>query len=310
VSADSRCANGDDLRRALTGAIPEEQRASEESAEMIAQVRVAGTGSHAAATVTVMDRTLDAPAGARELRLSTDDCGEIAEALSLIVGVLIEAGRGIAPAPDEEVLPSESPQPAPVEQRPIPTPRAEVTPPKPKRYRWLGPRTGHDLAVGAGPAYGLVPGLAWTGMVGWGIRVHGAWPVWLSAVMQRPEESNDGRAEFGVAYGALHACPLTYARSRVRVRACPGLGLGVFRAEGRGFLAEKRSRELLSLAGLELSADLRLWGPWTIGLVSRVDVPLVRTRFVYYRKDGETPELHEASSLTIQAFLTTGIRFH
>lgn len=310
VAADSRCADDAGFLQALAQQIPEEQRAAEATAELVALVRVSGKGPNASATVTVIDRMLDAPAGARELALSTDNCAEIAEALSLIVGVLVEAGRGIA-VPAVEPAPSE---PAPVLTPPAAADANRRTQPpataKDKRYRWLGPRSGHDLAVGVGPAFGLLPGLAWGGTFGWGIRVHDVWPFWLSATAQLPKESSDGRAEFSVMYGSVHTCPLTHAWSRWRVRGCAGFSLGVLGAEGRGFLAQKRARELLALAGIELATDVRVWGPWTFGVGTRVDVPLIRPRFVYYRKDGETPEIHEARSLTIQAFLTTGVRFH
>jgi hypothetical protein len=308
MAADSRCAGDPAFLEALTQQIPDEQRAAEDTAEWVAQVRV-GPGTHPSATITVIDRVLDTPAGSRELELATEDCAQIADALSLIVGVLVEAGRGGPPAEAEETKEqATSPIIPPAPVAPLET-RAEPVPIKPKRYRWLGPRSGHDLVLAAGPSFGLLPGLSWAGTFGWAIRVHGLWPVSLSATTQLPKQSPDGRAEFSVAYGAVHVCPLAYAWSRLRVRGCPGLSLGMFTAQGRGFLAQQRSKELLALAGVEVAADLRVWGVWTLGLAARLDAPLIRTRFVYYREDGKTPELHEARSLTIQSFLVTGVRF-
>jgi hypothetical protein len=311
IAPDSRCVDDAEFAAELSAQIPEGQRAAANAAELVATVRVTREGKALAGSIRVQDRVLGSEAGARELSLPLAACAETAEALGLVLAVLVEAGRGAPvvakPAPVAEAPPASPP----------PTPKAEeqnVPPPAPrrvpvKRYSWLGPRAGHDILLSAGGGYGLLPGAYLGGNVGWGVRIHQAWPVWLELTGYLPRRTASGRAEFSALYAGVYPCPLHVERRRVRARICPGFSAGALWARGRSFRVKHKDTEVLAQIGLELAGDVQIWGPLRAALTVRPELPLVRQRYVYYRADGGEPELHESRPLTVAAFLGAELRF-
>ncbi|HEY6878727.1 MAG TPA: hypothetical protein VI299_11945, partial [Polyangiales bacterium] len=156
----------------LAAQIPFAQRTTIDEAELVAEVSILAEGR---ARVRVWDRILQSEAGSRELQLSSGSCDDQAEALALVIGVLVEAGRG-APAP---VPPAATPPPPPPPPPQPPRPARRPAPPKATRHAWLGPRAGHDVFAAAGVGAGLLPWPAPTATVGWGIRGTKVWPVWI-----------------------------------------------------------------------------------------------------------------------------------
>ncbi len=300
VDAESRCARAPGFQDQLAAQIPAEQRASETDAELVAEVRVVRQDGNLVATVTVMDRVLNAAAGERSISLPLSDCESTADALALVISVLVEAGRG---ARIEEPQEPEPPPPPP------PPPPPKAAPPPKKRYVWLGPRPGHDLTIGVGPGGLLLPGVAWGGSVQWGLRVRGLWPIFMGATVFLPAETANGRARFRTGYGSVAACPIYLTQGRWRGRACPSFAAGMLKAEGRGFLESRKVKEPVVLLGAELAGDLKLWGPMTAGIVTRAEVPLLRTNFTYYDETGTEPALHQPKPVAISCFLTVGLRF-
>jgi hypothetical protein len=315
LAPDSLCASDPNFAAELAEQIPEPQRAAPADAELRAEVRVRRAGKRAwIGEIHVLDRVLESEAGSRELTLSSGSCAESAEALGLVLAVLVEAGRGMpvteppAPPPAEEQPPLPPPPPPPPAE-----PEARQPPPRPapakQRYAWLGPRAGHDLHLGVGVGAGLLPGWYLAASLSWGLRLHDLWPLWLSVTALPTKQTADGRAEFSALYAGFFACPLSLERGRWRGRLCPGFSAGALRAEGRGFVESRKSTEVAALLGLDASGDVALLGPWTASLSVRGEVPLVREEFVYYRMDGGEPTLHQPKPVTFVAFLGTGLRF-
>ncbi len=310
VTEDTRCAQAPGFHDQLAGQIPPEQRASEADAELVAVVSVRRAERSQTAIVTVIDRVLGAPAGERSITLPLSDCAATADALALVIGVLVEAGRG-APLqqPREEEMEKE---PEPPAEPPAPSsPAAEAlrpTPPK-KRYVWLGPRPGHDLTIGVGAGALLLPGVTWGGHFQWGLRVRGLWPIFMGATLYLPAETTDERAVFRAGYGSVATCPVHLSGGRWRARACPSFAAGMLKAEGRGFLESRKVKQPLVLVGAELASDLRIAGPLTVGLMARAEAPLMRPRFTYYKASGAEPALHQPKPVAISCYLTVGLRF-
>ncbi len=301
VAEDSRCARAPGFREKLAAQIPDDQRATEAAAELVAEVRVERSEQALIARVTVIDRVLAETAGEREISLPVSDCDATGDALSLVIAVLVEAGRG-APPPAVQAEPEQAPPP--------PSPPAPKRAPLPAhRYSWLGPRPGHDLIVGWGAIYGLVPRVGWGATFEWGLRIWNNWPVFLGATLYLPSETSDHRAQFRAGYGSVAACPLHVEQSRLRARACPMFGAGRITATGLGFLADDRATRPIVQLGAELAGDFRLWGPLTVGLITRFDVPLLLYRFYYFDQSGTKPTLHESKHVAISSFVTVGLRF-
>lgn len=291
IAEGSRCEDSRAFAATLTGQIPLAQRATEDRAELVAEVSVGAEGQ---AHIRVFDRVLQAEAGARELKLTTEECDDIAKALALVLAVLVEAGRGsVATAQASAPAPPPAPPP-PEEPPPLPPPPSKPSPPRSRvRHAWLGPRAGHDLSASFGINVGLLPDPAIGVTAGWGIRPASTWPIWFQATGWTAEQSSDRHAKFRAVYGGVLTCPLSTAWNRLRLRACAGFAAGALSAEGRGLASQSRSSRVLPLVGVELSGSVRLVGPLAFGAIARADASLVRPRFFYYRADGETPELHQ-----------------
>jgi hypothetical protein len=288
VDPRSRCAADPDFAPTLAEPIPPRQRASAESAELVATVTISREANALHASVQVFDQVLRSPAGSRELSLPVSGCAEAADALALVIGVLVEAGRA-APAsaerPPEPPPPPPQPPPAPPEPEPPPEPAPEPEePPQPaKRYAWLGPRAGHDLAFQAGMGWGLLPGVYGGGMVGWGIRPARIWPIWISATGSWPHDSSNEHGQFSAVYGGISICPLSGVRGRWSGQVCPGFWAGAMWAQGHKLRNTLAQSEPVALLGIELKADYRIVGPLALGLTGRVAAPLIRQQFVFNR---------------------------
>jgi hypothetical protein len=313
---DSRCVGAPGFLETLVDAIPLVQRASQDTAELVAEVYVARTEAGQHASIVVFDRILQSEAGARELELPATTCTETAEALALVIGVLVEAGRtGLVIAP-EQPPPQRPPEPP---QKPAREPSkseaadddAPQRPKRPKRqrYAWLGPRAGHDLTVQAGMGWGLLPGVYAGGTVAWAIRGTHMPPVWLSVTGWLPNSTRDEYGRFASVYGGLSVCPLAGSHKRLRGQICPSFAVGSLWASSRGLVETKDHRQLVALAGLELKADVRLVGPLALSVTGRAEAPLIRARFVYYRADGGVSQLHQPEPVTLTVVSGLSILF-
>jgi hypothetical protein len=306
IQPNSRCAADPEFVARLSAQIPHGQRAPLETAELRARVFV---GPDLSARINVLDQFSRREAGERDVSLPRGNCERTADALALVIAVMVEAGRGSFPTEPKDKVDEPPPRPPP----PAPPPR-EPEPEKPqrtrpKRHAWLGPPPGHDLIATAGVGYGLLPGwtLAITG--GWGVRWASVWPIWLQVATGLSEPTPDPRARIGVAYGLLAVCPLHLEKARFRGQLCPTLGAGAMWSEGRQVLASASSTDPIALAGLHLGLHVRIAGPLELVALVRAEAPLIHIEFVYYRGDGAVPQLHETKPVTGSFLGGVGLRF-
>ena len=318
VADGSRCRDDGVFRGMLEAQIPLSQRASEEKAELLAEVTVV-SGS---ARIVVFDRVLAAEAGSREIPLSSRRCHKAAEAVSLVLGVLVEAGRGALNLPSKNARaddPARAPaQPLPRRLEPEParepeharvTPTRTTRPVRRARPVWRGPPSGHDLSVAAGLGYGLLPSVVPGMTAGWGIRPSGTWPIWLNATGWLESTSSDARARFSALYGGVITCPLTRSGERLRARLCPSMAFGALWAKGQGFTTTVESRRPLILFGLELAGGVRIMGPLEATFLARAEAVPMRSSFVYRRRDGSEAGIHRPAPVVGSLFAGLALRF-
>lgn len=312
VADNSRCGEDGVLLETLTAQIPIAQRASEETAELIATVTV--SREERSGRIVVFDRILQSEAGARELPLTSRRCAKIASALSLVMAVLVEAGRG-APPPPPPPSPPPEPEAKAEPKKAEPPPKPAPPPPPPTRPRpaarpvWRGPPAGHDLSLAVGTGYGLLPSFAPAMTIGWGIRPAGTWPIWIHATGWLESVSDDRHGRFRALYGGLMTCPLRGERGLLRGRACPSFAVGGLWAQGSGFEEEIKTRRPLVLVGLELGGSVTLTGPLDFTLLARVEGVPLRSRFVYRTRSGAEPQIHTPSPVVASLFGGLALRF-
>lgn len=312
VAAGGRCEGSDAFAEALAAQIPVAQRAPVDQAELVAEVLIDPSG---VAHIRVFDRVLQSEAGSRELQLSSRSCGESAEAVSLVLAVLVEAGRGAlrtapTPAPTAPPTPPLPVPPPPSPPPPPPPPPPPAPRPRAQRHVWLGPRAGHDLNVAVGLSGGLLPAPAPGATVGWGIRGAKAWPVWLQLTGYRKHETSALPVRIQTLYASVLGCPFGTRWKAVRARACLGASLGAVWNEGRrvGGNNEKVTSPV-GLIGIELAASVSLVGPLEFTVLGRGDVSLLRTETYYIAADGSRRSLYEPKFISGALFAGLALRF-
>jgi hypothetical protein len=308
VTQDSLCASDPGFRERLSAAIPDRQRAALERAELRARVAVARDRT---ASLSVFDQLTQREAGQRQITLPRGGCNEAADALALVIAVMVEAGRSpLPPAPEAPTEPTPPPPPQPEKQAEAEPDAQPATYKRPQRYAWQGPPAGHDLALQVGLGLGLLPGDSLGGNLGWGIRGSRIWPVWLEATGWLNQPSQDGHARMGAAYGILSICPLYLTKGRaLRGRLCPGIAAGALWASGHQFPDASSDVSFLTLATLAAALHVQIVGPLELVLSARMEVPLVRLKYVYQAADGESPKIHETAVVTGSFFGGLGLCF-
>jgi hypothetical protein len=303
IAAGSRCSESQAFANTVSAQIPAANRAPEERAELVAEVNLLDSGI---ARVRVFDRVLQAEAGARELQLHSRSCDESAEAVALVLAVLVEAGRGALSSPPATAVspppPPAPPPPPPPVPPPVPIKRAEP------RHVWLGPRAGHDLSAAVGVGYGLLPGAALGGSVGWGIRSPKLWPIWLQVTGFRKPASADISARFSTIYAGVMGCPLSASWGRIRGRACASAAVGALWAEGVGLRQNYAKTRELYVVGIELAGNVRLVGPLELTTMLRGDGYPKRYLFNYSGPNGNT-WLHKPKPVSASVFAGLALRF-
>jgi hypothetical protein len=305
----SACASEPDFGPRLSAAIPVQQRAPLEQAELRARVSL---GRDRTANLSVFDQQTQREAGQRQITLPRGGCNEAADALALVIAVMVEAGRSLLPPTAE--APAEPPPAPPHEPEPPkePEPDQGAQSPaykRPERYAWQGPPAGHDLAFQIGAGIGLLPGDSLGGNLGWGIRGSRIWPVWIEATGWLNQPSRDLRARIGAAYGIVSTCPLYLKHKAIRARLCPGFGAGALWATGQHLPEQAHSVSFLPLGVLAGALHVHILGPLELVLTARMEVPFARLKFVYWRADGESPRIHETAVVSGSFFGGLGLCF-
>ncbi|MDB4976632.1 MAG: hypothetical protein JWN48_4973 [Myxococcaceae bacterium] len=282
IAPGSRCAENHAFANTVSAQIPSANRAAEEDAELVAEVKLEESGL---AHVLVFDRVLQAEAGSRELQLNSRSCDDSAEAVALVLAVLVEAGRGALRAAPPPVAVEPPPLPAPPPPPPPPPPaprRAEV------RHPWLGPRAGHDLNAAVGLSFGLLPTPTLAATVGWGIRGTKLWPIWLELNAMRKGTDGEVGVHLGAVYASVLGCPLSGARDRFYGRVCAGAGLGALWARSFGLPTNESKTNVLYVLGVEGAGNVRLVGPLEFTAMFRGDVYPERYSFYPRGSNGRT----------------------
>lgn len=306
MAPESRCTTDRSFLDTLAIQIPRSQRADAEHAELVAEIEISDGMAH----IHVFDRVLQAEAGARELPLNSRFCSDIAESVALVLGVLVEAGRGaLVTSPAAKPAPAPRPPPEPPLAKEREAMRAQPAEPVRVRPVWRGPPAGHELSIAAGVNVGLVPAPVLGFSAGWGIRPASTWPIWLSASGWTGAESEDRRGKFGSFYAGLLTCPASGKRGRFSLRACAGLHAGAVWASSQDLAQTSSKRRPVALVGVELAANVRIVGPLELTLIGRADALLMRSRFYYATREGSEAKLYDPSVIIGGLFGGLALRF-
>lgn len=229
----------------------------------------------------------------RELRAA--GCAELAEALSLIVAILVDPQAQNPPPP-----PPPAPRPAPVERLPASTPSPSA------RALWFsaGLEAALETAVTGDAEVGgrVIVGLG----RGEDSRVASSARLSFTHVGSHAVSPASGlRADFSVDAGRLDACVARVAVAGFAVEPCPFFELGRVRAVGLHPEGDVTSNDPWSALGLTLRPSLTLWHRLVLGGALGLTVPLTRYRYAF---TGES-ELTHTASVGLDAALGLGVRF-
>lgn len=221
--------------------------------------------------------------GRREVEQAGTDCGELEEALHLVLALVIDA------IPDWETRLT---TPGAIEHESLASPATVDA--KPTR------RVRLSLGVGAQLVWGLVPGVAVGANARATLRTPWLWPVDLSFTAWNQTETRvpDGGSAFVLRSVALSLCP---DLPLPQLSACVGALGGWVRARGFGFAQSRTQTEtVLAFGGngrwhvplgrvLSLQVGVGAW--WSVR----------RHRYVYQR-DAMTVDLYQAPALAVAGY--------
>jgi hypothetical protein len=255
----------------------------------------------------------------RELRAVR--CEEVAEALALVVAILIDPNADTRPFSEANTPPVVAPQP-PVAVPPPPPPTAENPPPQ--RRQLLEPERSPMPARSPGPPYRFMAGahaaaegaaapeLTLGPRVFFGIEVNGAWP-WPSSLrlsgarlFSRRLRDDVGSAKLTLDLGRLDVCFLRLAKGRLALAPCVGADVGVLRVDGSHPRGGHDHRLVWAAAGAlgrgSLALSERFVGEVEIG----ADIPLVQYRYAFEGR----PPIFKSARVGMHLGLGLGVHFH
>lgn len=212
---------------------------------------------------------------ARVLTSPSADCGDLAEAVALTIGIAIDpiraagvptAVHGRAPEPAALPAPVVAPAPPPVQRAPTLAPRAtRVAPAASVTTRRIAPRAGTTVAfrvaVLGGVAFAAAPAVAPTAAVSLGLRA-GAFTGDLEARADLPT-SMEVAPDTSVTTSLLllHLVPCVHFRFAV---GCAVAGAGALRGAVR---TPDDAQSLVTpfvVAGARLGVEIPIYGPITL----------------------------------------------
>jgi hypothetical protein len=229
----------------------------------------------------------------RELRAAS--CAELAEALSLIVAILVDPQAQDPPPP-----PSSKPLPPPPSSVPVP---AAAPPPRPL---WFSAGLEAVFATAVTGAV-EVGGRLFVGL-GRGEDSLLASSVRLSfahAASHEVSPASGLRADFSLDTGRLDACIARVAHGGLSLEPCPFFELGRVQAVGLHPDGDVTSNDTWAALGLVLRPSFTLWHRLVLGGALGVSLPVTRYRYAF---TGES-ELTHTASVGLDAALGLGVRF-
>jgi hypothetical protein len=249
---------------------------------------------------------LDADSRRVERELKAPSCEEAVAGIALITALAIDPRLSIAEPSDGAGAPLEpgasptKPQPSPAVTTPTTPvrPAADDSPSRPSEperrgWAWL-------LGAAVGPVSDVAPswtpsGLIFSEIGPWSdVRVRLA----LGYADTGERELQGGLVRFRLAHGRSEICPVALAAgSRVTLRPCAALELGMLMAEGAESprLVEPKSSSDLWFAGVgALRVELRLGRVVSLELDGQLRMPLLRRTYVFERPEApvyDTPRV-------------------
>lgn len=252
------------------------------------------------------------------------DCEEVLSAMALIAALTVDP----LARPDREVpiasrqrhpKESEPPKPAPPKREPPRRvmPKREPAPaetaeqpaaPPVSAKRGIGFGVGQRVTVQTGVMPGATFGLgAHADLVVRGPSLLSP-RFRLSGIFSRSGDINadGGRATFDWLTARLEGCPVRFGfDSFWNIRPCVYLDAGRLRGEGFDIEPHRQKSVFWTAAGLELSGELRLFGPLALGAEAGLLLPFRRDRFYF---DPDT-DLHEVPAAGFSAAAGLGLLF-
>ncbi|MBL9025726.1 MAG: hypothetical protein JNL21_26260 [Myxococcales bacterium] len=263
------------LRRPVFVSAAQADLAIEGRAEKLGQ----GTGFKA---VLAVADAAGKPLGTRELTTESSDCHALDEQVALAVALMVDPEGALAPPPpppEKEDPPP--PPPPPIEKKvyvPVPVP----TKPEPQEEPWRG-----DVFAGFTLGFGWLPRVAPGANVGASLEPPWFFPIEATLKFFAPQTIEAPRGATILFYsfqGALLGCPLRHGGSIGEIRACAGLEGGFLMGDGDGFDTEPTDTSPLRAqlgATVKGRAEIKVVGPFHLGLATGVTVPFFRDEFVY-----------------------------
>lgn len=302
------------------------------------RLRLAETGEAALGLSVELRPTTEGIAGRLTLR-ETDGhvsvrevpgrgCDEVLSAMALIAALTVDplarpdreipiasrqrhvkASNASKPAPPKReppkrVMPRPAPPPAPPRQEP-------AEPSSPERANangglgfGVGQRVTVQTAVMPGATLGLGAHAELTVMGPSLLSPR----IRLSGIFSQSGDisASEGRARFDWVTARLQGCPVRFGFGQSwNIRPCAYFDAG--RLRGEGFVIEPRREKSVfwTAAGVELSGDVRLFGPLTLGAEAGLLLPFRRDRFLF---DPDT-DLHEVPAAGFSGGVGLGLFF-
>ena len=240
---------------------------------------------------------------ARRIEIAGDDCGPLADAVTLAVTLAIDPDWSPAevPTPPTDapcprcaatVCPAAVPCPAPP---PTPTPPTTTATTAAPRFA-LRLFAGLSVGVIGGPAPSV--GLEGEAVVG------GPWSIRAAARFTPAAVTPDAAVLIGLTRFDLGVC-LDTGRA-VAAGACAGLSAGALDLGARAFIPVAPGPRGWVGAWVEGRVEVRALRPWVVGAQVRAVLPWVRYRAVV---EGLGAPSFEAPAAGFEAELSTGVRF-
>lgn len=293
VPADSDCGSEHALRARITteGGRDETLLGSEalgaSERRLRVQVEHAADGGYRA-RLTLSDEN-DRVLGERVVSSRSERCGELDDAITVIVGTFLGMSAGLDP--QQEAQPDPPPKQPPNDPRRQPAPGHRDTHAEHARERL-------ELALAAAGVVGsgTLPGAGFGGAGALSAQWRALFVELGAVLLPRATESLGAGAEarFSAWLGRVQACGEVAESARAGLLLCAGARLGALQAETRGLAENKRATRLLSELTLGLRGAVQLDESLAIYGALAATLPARGSRFYFIEGDGGQARYHQS----------------
>lgn len=314
-----QCVGAAELSRRVAARIGRDPFGDPARAELTIEGHVASVGD-GRFTVTVQVAEPDGTTrGARELDERAAGCGELDEAIVLVVAMTVDPSAAVG-APDDGGSPEVDVTVGDPASQPEPSGDAESTPaatpvPTPATPRPSPPDGNPPAAALRGELLGAARiAIAPSPVVGPGLRlaveVDPLPPVVLEAAWYPSvdERFGEGRARFELLSAGLAVCPRVELGARLDVAVCAKGEVDRLSATARGFAQNLDAASTFGALGPALALAWRFGDATLLGLHTEAMMPLSRDRFVVESADGsERVALHRPGAIAWRIAVSVGV---